>query len=271
VRIEKIVDTAEHYGRAEAYVDLSASFERFLRKKFSRIDIKSINAKAITKDFFLKGLVFGNYVTQEERFFYLFKIRGQLLTLATLKGNRNIGNNSLIIGFGADGIPHANAHFSPPNYINLNRGRKADFTDFMKGESSFVHEYGHFLDFYQGRDVDKSISYNFASEAENIKTAKPNTKLFANAVDVCVNDVDYISDLNKYNNKIYLKKRIEIFARLFESSITHYVKQHKTQFFIDYFDRNYAENMYYPKNKIIEKGLDKLCLKILKSTLPKKR
>ena len=73
MRIKKIVDTIENYGAAEHYITFNANFQRFLRNKFKVREIKDIDALDIVKKYKLRGIVFGNYVTQEERFFFLSK------------------------------------------------------------------------------------------------------------------------------------------------------------------------------------------------------
>ncbi|MDF2449395.1 MAG: hypothetical protein K0R26_1899 [Bacteroidota bacterium] len=262
--IQKLVDTTVSKGRAERELDLSPRFEKFLRKKFKETEIKQIDLEALIKKYHLKGVVFGNYMSQEERYFYCFKTFKQIECLAKLKGSNDIGAGILILSIGAHGIGgNVLAHFSPrENIINLSRGRKDDYSDFMKGENSFVHEYGHFIDFYQGRMKDKTLMHNFASENKNPDWKNQITTGFSAPVIEVKSDESY----TKHLRTPYLKSNIEVFARLFEAAITHYVHAHAPAYNA-FFPRTYTEGIYYPKSKILKKGYDKKIVSVLRSSL----
>jgi hypothetical protein len=259
--MKKLVDTISAPGRAEKEIAFNVDFEKFLRSKYNLKEIKQIDLDGIVKKYQLKGITFGNYVTQEERYFYIFKTSQQLEALAKIKGSNNLGKGILTISIGAHGIGgKVNAHYSPlVQIINLARGRKGDFSDFMKGENSFVHEYGHFLDFYQGHIVDKALNYNFASENHYEQGAKK-TLMFSDPVDVLIKDEDYYKSLRTP----YLRSRVELFARLFEAGITHYVNDKHPEF-KRFFDRSYSEGIYYKKEKILSKKLHVKMANILKA------
>jgi hypothetical protein len=258
IKISKIVDSTYNFGRAEQYIFLDADFSEWLRGKYLAKEIKNISPLEIVQKYKLKGLVFGNYVTQEERFFFLFKIANQLEALAKIAGKNNLGKNLLTIAFGSEGIGRAKAHFSPTkNLINLNRGRKSNYIDILKGEHSFIHEYGHFIDCLQGQS-DKTTIQNFASDA--IKSENARTKKFAQVTSIAQNDEKYYSKLESE----YLQKRIEIFARLFEATITHHVHS-KFPKYRKFFDRTYREAIYYPKSKIKSSGITPKILSIMKT------
>jgi hypothetical protein len=260
-RARKILDTTYNYGAAERFIDLKADFVRFLRQKYHVKDIKTIDPEAIAERYNLKGFVFGNYVTQEERYFYLFKISGQLEYLAKAKGKTDLGKGVLIIAFGSEGKGHSNAHYNPASQlINLNRGGKQFYKDFLKGENSFVHEYGHFLDFWQANKVDYLPTKFFASENNNPNRENTKTLLFSDVVDLVISDKEYYNNLNSD----YLQKRIEIFARLFEVVVTNYIRE-KYKGSELYFDRNYRESIYYPQSKIKEYDLEHDIIAILKT------
>jgi hypothetical protein len=257
---QKLIDTTTSDNRAFRDI-FSLDFKRFIRNKFSEKEILAINADEIAKKFHLKGIVFGNYVSQEERHFYLFKTAKQMECLAKIRGNNDLGKGKLILSIGAHGIGgRANAHYSPgENLINLARGNKGDYKSFMKGENSFVHEYGHFLDYEQGRNNDKDLDYNFASENLDNNWKNLVTRKFSEPISEIVEDKDYYDNLRTP----YLKSRIEIFARLFEASLNHYINIHEPEY-KKYFDRGYTEGIYYPKAKILAKNYDKKIVKILK-------
>lgn len=260
--INKLVDTTTSFGRAEKELNFDADWMRFFRGgKYDLKAIKTIDSFAVAKKFNLKGIVFGNYITQEERHFYLYKVSKQMECLSKLRGNTNLGKGILTLAIGSHGVGgNVNAHFSPSqDLINLARGNKGDYKKFMKGENSFVHEYGHFLDFQQGRIKDKKLRANFACENVDPKWPNKNTRLFSDPISAIVEDKSYMDELDTP----YYRSRIEILARLFEASITHYVHEH-VKTYTAYFDRTYKEKVYYPKAKILKLGYDKQMIKLLK-------
>lgn len=261
--MKKLVDTTTTQARAEKELEFSPRFLRFVRGRFEIGQIKSVSAIEVTKKYNLKGIVFGNYMTQEERHFYLFKTEKQMECLAKIRGNKNLGKGVLILSIGAAGVGgKANAHYAPTdNLINLSRGRKGDYKNFMKGENSFVHEYAHFIDFEQGRKHDPKLNHNFASENTNPNWENKTTLLFCEPVLKVKQDKEYMKGLKTP----YLKSDIEIFARLFEAGITHYVQANEKQY-AKYFDKDYYSSIYYPKNKILDEKIDKSMVQILRAS-----
>jgi hypothetical protein len=260
----KLIDTVSvARGRAEKYIQYDADFVRFLARNFGLKEIKEIDPEEIIKKYNLRGITFGNYVTQEERYFFLFKTVAQLEVLAKMAGHSDFGKGDLIISFGAQGVPHANAHFTPrDNVINLNRGRKGTYNTYFKGESSFVHELGHWLDFYQGRQ-DKTTPRNFASEITG-KAENPKSRVFADVTTKVENDEEYQAKLGTAGKGAkYLRKRVEIFARLFEATVRHHVHAQYPDY-IKFFERSYKDFQYYPKAKIESQNITKEIIKILK-------
>lgn len=262
--IQKLVDTTNAMARAERELQFSPRFLRFVRGKFNLNEIKTINAEQVAKKYNLKGVIFGNYTTQEERHFYLYKVSKQMECLAMIRGNNNIGKGILTLSIGAAGVGgNIYAHYEPgQSLINLARGNKGDYTNFMKGENSFLHEYGHFLDFEQGRKHDKNLNHNFASENTNPNWPNKLTLRFSEPITIVKNDEGYMQKLKTP----YLKKTIEIFARLFEASITHYINESgpsKYRQYDKFFNRLYEEKIYYPKNKILDESLDAAMIRVL--------
>lgn len=256
-KISKIQDTVYNFGQAEAYISFSANFEKFLGVQGLNVnEVKKVNALNIVKKFKLKGVVFGNYVTQEERYYFLYKISKQLEFLAKIKGNNNLGHNNLIIAFGVEGKAVANAHYNPAKaLINLNRGRKGNYDSILKGENSFVHEYGHYIDFVAGRK-NKSLPFNFASQAEK---GFSSLKSFYEPVNILVNDRSYMKNIEKSE---YLSKRIEIFARTFETSVTMMAQGNKD--YKRFFDLRKYTNPIYPKREIIQDNMNPYILQCLR-------
>lgn len=269
MKIAKIVDTIETYGAAEEFLNLDSDFSRFLKAKYGRSDVLKTNAKEIVKKYHLKGIVFGNYVTQEERYHFLYIISKQLEVLAKIKGSNNLGENILIIAFGSQGHSGALAHYNPlDQLINLNRGRKGDYKNTLQGEDSFIHEYGHFLDYMQGSNDKKNIiktpnDYFASNNPENAITGSPKTKAFAQVVNEIEADESYIKKLNQRKNSKYLKQRIEIFARIFESALTYYIvdKWKSKEAFFNV--KKYNSDIYLSKETILKNGYENDIVNIL--------
>lgn len=272
----KIVDTVPTYGQAERYISLAMDFKKFMWRNFGKISKIDINE--IISKFHLKGIVFGNYTTQEERYFFLFKLQNQLELLAKIKGNNNLGLGILTVAFGSEGKSKSNAHFAPDRLlINISRGRKTNYNSQFKGENSFVHEYFHFVDFIIGRS-DAKFNENFASEAR-AKAEQANIKIenIRLAVHQLYIDKDYGKDWDKrFSQKYieYLQNPIEMFARLSEATITAIVQTDKKYAnYIKHFPNSYQrDDRYYQQKEIFQHKLDariKKALKDLNQTMVK--
>lgn len=262
----KIVDTIGNFGAAEKHIVFSADFERFLKSTYGRVDLLKVDPEQIIKKYNLKGFVFGNYVTQEERYHFVYKIGRQLEVLARLKGDNNLGKGVLIIAFGSKGIAKSAAHYNADEQlINLNRGRKGNYKDVLQGENSFIHEYGHFLDFLQGQKDSlighKNKGVNFASESTNFKGSAISLS-FSSLVDKVEQNESYMKGLEGRSNTKYLKSRIEIFARLFETVITYGVttrwKKEEAVFSVN----KYGADLYIKKDEAISYFTN--CISIIK-------
>lgn len=226
----KLIDSTYRRGRAEREIKFEADFSQFQKRGFSRREILKVDIFEIQKKYNIKGFTFGNFVTQEERYFFLYKISKQLEFLGKIKGSNNLGFGKLVIGFGADGKRGSLAYYKPSeHYININRGRKADYKGLLQGENSFVHEYGHFLDRYNAI-YDDTTNVNFASQSLDVlvngltvvKSKKKIVQTFSNFVSIARKDKEYMNDLMSFKNKSYvnyLTSTVEIYARLFEETV----------------------------------------------------
>ena len=253
----KKIDSTIHIGAAEKYITKEFdSFRRYTKGLYPVSDIKNVDMNKIISKFNLKGFVFGNYVSQVERHYFIFKLEKQMEFLSKIKGNNNIGKGNLIIGFGADGKGGSLAHFNPRDlFINLNKG--SNVYDSLQGENSFIHEYAHYLDFAQGRK-DKNINFNFACEAEY--STDKNTQIFVDFLNIAYQDESYFNKLNTE----YLRKKIEIFARLFESTIQIMVDE--DPYYTKYFKNRYSYDRYLKKEKIENSNAIKLIKQILRNS-----
>jgi hypothetical protein len=267
MRANKIVDTISNFGNAERFITFEADFKRFLEGKYKRAEILEVNPFQLVQEYNLKGFVFGNYVTQEERFHFLFKISKQLEVLAKVAGTKDLGKGILIIAFGAEGKAGSLAHYNPSKQlINLNRGRMGTYKSVMQGENSFIHEYGHFIDFMQGR-ADRSIPFNFSSEnykSTNNRHSKAVDQI-SEVVRMLYADEEYMRKIQSQSNAMYLELPFEMFARLFESVFTYYVMQNEKDYYLYFNDNKYTSSIYLGDMKIVNQSYDKKIVAILKS------
>lgn len=144
------------------------------RKKEPPKGFEFWNPEYVCRTFGLRGLEFGNWLSQEDRYIYLagaayamrdycqvMKIKPELYGIA----------NRITLAFGARGRSAALAHFEPDTFaINLTRYRRAyvelELQKFFtpSGAGSLGHEHAHALDFYAGYIMDKNGDYLFATD-----------------------------------------------------------------------------------------------------------
>ena len=141
----------------------------------------------LMKRYALKGVEFGSWLSQEDRYNYTCAIGLVLYDLRRITGikDSSIGLNLLSVCFGSRGRGSALAHFSG-NEIAINttryredlalkalrRGLLIPRTDKVtrqietSGINSFAHEFGHYVDFIIAQYIEKKDSV-FASENGN--------------------------------------------------------------------------------------------------------
>lgn len=213
-----------------------------------------------------KGIEFGNWTTNEDRFNYLVALVlcSHDLNLI-LKFNNNVGLwHTIHIAFGARGQGKALAHFEPLSFaINLTRYKRADKADGDKetrfektgGVGSFAHEYGHALDYFYGQYVEKARGISL-SEGDGTSTTFTTDQITGNTLHAQMNRIimtciwkkgnnpangiwtDYYKRLKeKFHRNEYWFRHNEIWARLFEQYI-----QYKLQ-------KKHIQNVYLAKRK----------------------
>lgn len=206
------------------------------------------NVDSIVKQFKLKGIAFGNWVTIEDRINYLqalFIAFYDLNKVLRFSSNVGIGGN-LAVTFGDRGIPHSLAHYRPgENLININRYERGEDSKLLRflstgGIHSFAHEYGHFLDYFAGSVFDPHPSYFPLSNGRSLaryrtginspirkkmddileKTIwkKPGVKLSRYYISL----IDKISKTENLGD--YWIRRNELFARAFEVYVMYELK-----------------------------------------------
>ncbi len=207
----------------------------------------------------LRGIEFGNWLSQQDRSNYL---AGLGLSLFDLYHILNFSpkqislRNKITIAFGARGRGTASAHFEQSTFaINLTRYKRpkkgstskrgfdrSDLLTASGGVGSLAHEYGHALDYYGGMFIEKANSG--ALTGARSARIKPDKKLLkANSLQglmerllykiIWKNDTTHtpfyqrlLKVKGKYGVTDYFFRRNEIFARAFEVYV-HFKMQKK--------------------------------------------
>lgn len=211
------------------------------------------NSVITTKEFNLKGIQFGNWLSTEDKFNYLSSFWVGMNDLqSVLKFNKkNLGlNQRLGVAFGSRGVANSKAHFAPnTNVINLNRYNDETSIDkvtrflYSGGAGSLAHEYGHFIDAVYGSQVEQIKEFYFLSDsATGVFRHKPITidpKKFPMRYQMAVifekilfkKDRKGVFKPTRYGQSLqgiksieggdYFRKTAEIWARLFEVYISY--------------------------------------------------
>lgn len=189
----------------------------------------------VVNEFGLKGIEFGNWVTQMERreqlsFSYSAFVFMSLL-FSRLSGNKkpfkNLGlHDNIGLAIGARGMGgRAAAHYEPiKNMINLTK---------TNGAGCLAHEYGHALDYNIGSYWDQckdspSLSGGHSTAKKNPHCGGKATRQFANMI------IDYICTTASFKRLMgadeYWHRRTEIFARWFEQYMAYCCKEYGEDF-----------------------------------------
>jgi hypothetical protein len=169
VSTNKVSDSASAVskgGRLDAYYAANG-FRDFAAGGQEELTLKNTPQKFVDK-FGLKGVEFGNWVTNEDRANFLEVATTSLPNFCKVVGipSKLLGLKGFTgIAYGARGKSRALAHFEPgTGMINLTRyGRTSDIrkpSEFFKsgGLGSYSHEWGHALDYFLGTFVDRSTA-----------------------------------------------------------------------------------------------------------------
>lgn len=193
------------------------------KRKIQRTsEVQDLDIKKFLNEFNLKGVEFGNWLQQGERYDHLLAAGYALHELSKIVG-KNIGfDYNVGIAFGARGMRGAAAHFEPlANMINLTK---------MKGHGTLAHEYGHVLDYNIGAYLDQNKLYSYLSGGHSVSNQLPgNTGKELRAM---VNQiVDYVKTTDSYKKLFkgtpgspYWHRRTEVFARFFEQYVAYKTK-----------------------------------------------
>jgi Large polyvalent protein-associated domain 1 len=169
------------------------------------------NQQFLLKNMGLRGIQFGNSVTDQERKHHLAKCAEAFSDLADVTGipvEAISINGKLGMAFGARGIANALAHYEPVSkVINLSRAG---------GVGSLAHEWGHFLD--------NLISGKGTGFATDGRVADPDLQstvsALKNAWDTTGFRQQVLAEVRGPNSGMYRdnywETNIEMFARTFE-------------------------------------------------------
>ena len=219
-----------------------------------------------------KGIEFGNWTTNEDRYNYLIALvicSHDLNRVLQFKDNLGMWH-TIHIAFGARGQGRALAHFEPSTFaINLTRYKRADKKAGTKEErffssggiGSLAHEYGHALDFFFGQYVEKTVGISLSNAHSTNTTFDINGKdlhaQMARVIHACIWKkqgkelvwTNYYKNLKaRFGTLEYWFRHAEIWARLFEQYIQHELtKKHIHNTFLA--KMKYADSRYLPANE----------------------
>ncbi len=254
-------------------------------------DYDFLDQDLVIKQFDLKGLEYGNWLTQEDRYNYLMAVQIALFDLSKITGIKKIGLWKLVgISFGARGVSNFLAHFEPDsNMINITRFHEAKketvfgmpvygdkTTDMVKAElfetsggiGSLAHEYGHALDYVFGGYVEADPSGNYRSLTNGRSTAiiptlgrtgtmrhMANTLIYsliyAKADQYTVFYAKLRKAVNEKKLSEYWVRHNEMFARAFESYIQ--LKLRKNGITNTFLTKRKYDGDVYPDPALIKK------------------
>ena len=240
---EKIIDSDKNISansKADYYAKASKNnlktAVKFINKSVKPAGNKEVNE--LVAKYKLKGISFGNWVSQNERLNFVTMLNKSLADLSKIMGFTNIGLNGTIgISYGDRGYGGSLAHFNAYTFvINLNK---------ITGLQSLSHEYGHALDAFFHVYEFKSTGFLSAGGRDSETVARDfpkKSKTLYRLANLVVNQFifDEKGELSVTYNRLlknvantskgdYFIRRIEIFARCFESYMQTKIEKTKSR------------------------------------------
>jgi hypothetical protein len=216
-------------GSKVKYFDPAQAYVKHAERKGGRmIDAKTVEAGAkFMKDSLkLRGVQWGNYVTDDERVHHLTKSAEALADLADVTGLPDDAislGNKIGLAIGARGRAGALAHYEPgTQVINLTRAG---------GVGSLAHEWGHAMDHFLGQ-WGKYHSDSYGGSYRNTDADDPTSKAMQD-VHKALSDSGFKERLRDQvrlmirsgeiskGKEDYWNSPIEVFARSFERYVQH--------------------------------------------------
>jgi len=174
----KLTDTGNpaEFGRQEQFWAGEVLKDVFKGKRLAKEISNSFrfyDPEHLLEHFGLKGIEFGQWLSQEARYIYLagaaYGMR-DFCEILDIEPKRFGLKNRITLALGARGHSRAVAHFEPSTFaINITRHSKRELSPvykyFHSGAGSLGHEYAHALDFYAGQYIDTKGNFNFLSDS----------------------------------------------------------------------------------------------------------
>ena len=204
-------------------------FEHFRKHKRKTLALpktfKFWDPKHVMQRFGLRGIEFGNWVEQGDRYNMLCATAITMHDINIIIGlpHRYHGIGKLSAAFGSRGVPGAYAHFSPSEeLINLRRFKEDPALSALKvglvrprvnvlqrklntsGINSYSHEWGHFIDYVIGTYIEKR-GFGYASQGKRMlgrSTAKHSIKKF-------IKQDNFAGDFERFFHAVFWKDNLE--------------------------------------------------------------
>jgi hypothetical protein len=231
------------------------------------------NVLSVQDTYKLRGIQFGNWLTQEDRYNYtaaLYICLYDLNKILKFKDNSIGLDGTLGVAFGARGRSKAMAHFeASTNIINMTRYNsdtsltKENRFLYSGGVGALAHEYGHFLDYFFGANYEPNSSIYALTDGRS--TSRTRIKYLASQkMRIIVEDIleqaywtgpgkpsAYYQRIRKVTEEAYWVRRNEIFARLFEQYIGY--KLDKVGINNSFLNNQKYNNIFYYNPKELQK------------------
>ncbi len=173
-----------------------------------------IASDRLTQDWGFKSVQFGNYMddrTSREHITRFVCALKDLEDALEMDLSKVIHEGNLSMSFGARGIGKAMAHYEP-GYRIINLTKK-------KGDGTFAHEFGHFLDHLAtGKEANRGGSHYVSEDFQG--SFGDSARVLMNAIRKSPSgkNTNYFISAQKIGSKYWSKPR-ELFARAFESYV----------------------------------------------------
>lgn len=246
------------------------------------------DVRFIENHYGLRGIEFGNWLSQQDRRNYVAGLGIALFDLYHAIGfaAKDLSiKGKITVAFGARGRGAMLAHFEPSTFaINITRYRRPEKKDTKKknfdrtdlliasgGVGSYAHEFAHALDYYGGTFVEKDSS-GALSKGQSTRLTPDKKLLNKNSLQGLMEKLlykilwqkekkesPYYARLKKSKQTKYFFRRNEIFARAFEVYVQYKMqtKKYKNIFLAE---TKYDQGVYLslPEMKKLEGDFDQL-------------
>jgi hypothetical protein len=187
----------------------------------------------------LKGIEWGRWVTEDDRYNYVIGLANSLADLNEVTGFRQAGlGETLAIAFGSRGQGKALAHYEPEGeIINLTRYKRSSTNSptriIASGMNALAHEYGHALDYFFGSRHEQSEKFfSLTAGSRAALVVKPEKRDTMRAM---MGHIIYGIQQTESYKKLYLLvkdgklssywiRHNELFARVFEQYVAYDLK-----------------------------------------------